>query len=52
MIAVILESTSLTEYMISLGGPVVPGKQRYFSAKREDIAESLTYPIMSDRLKL
>ena len=26
MLAVLLESTSLTEYMIELGGPVLPGK--------------------------
>lgn len=51
MLAVLLESTSLTEYMIELGGPVVPGKQKYFT-EQKDVAEALVTPILADRLKL
>lgn len=51
MLAVLLESTSLTEYMIELGGPVVPGKQKYFT-EQKDVAEALVTPILTDRLKL
>ena len=51
MLAVVLESTSLSEYMIDLGGPVVPGKIK-LNKSQQDVAETLTYPIMKNRLKL
>lgn len=52
MLAVVLESTSLSEYMIDLGGPVVPGKIKLHLEDQKDIAETLTYPIMKNRLQL
>ena len=42
MLATVLESTSLSDYMVDLGGPVVPGKAKYFSQEQKnDIAENL-----------
>jgi hypothetical protein len=34
-IAVILESTSLTEYMFENGGPIVPGKEKYLGDNKK-----------------
>lgn len=49
--AVVLESTSLSEYIIENGGPVIPGKQKDLIGQPRVIVESITGPLLSARLK-
>ena len=46
-----LESTSLSEYMIDLGGPVVAGKKKELVDKPVVVVESITRPLLADKLK-
>ena len=49
--AVVLESTSLSEYIIDNGGPVVAGKQKELLYKPRVIVESITRSLLADKLK-
>ena len=46
-----LESTSLSEYIIDNGGPVVAGKQKDLAHKPRVVVESITKRLLADKLK-
>jgi len=49
--AVVLESTSLSEYLIENGGPVIPGKQKDLVGQPRVIVESITSAMLIERIK-
>ena len=49
--AVLLESISLSEYMIPLGGPVVAGKPKEQIGKPKYVVENVNLPVIKDKLK-
>ena len=49
-IAVILESTSLSEFMIENGGPIVPGKEKNLGDQKKQQVLSISDILLKDKM--